>query len=263
MIPVDGDTMRAIAPHVSGKRAAAQAAIIDAVGGVLAQTLAGFQIDTRLRIAHFLAQICHESDGFCTTQEYASGAAYEGRKDLGNTHPGDGPRFKGRGLLQLTGRANYGIYGTALGMDLVNAPETAAEPHTSLRVACAYWKLHAINPKCDADDLYAVTRAVNGGTNGIDSRRACLSLAKAAVASLEAVAASVAGGGAAPVLRRGSASSSVADLQRELRALGEPIVVDGAYGPATELAVNHFQARHGLPVTGIVDAATRGALATA
>ena len=79
MIPVDGDTMRAIAPHLTVTRAARQASIIDGVGGALADRLASFDINTRLRIAHFLAQTCHESDGFSTTEEYASGAAYEGR----------------------------------------------------------------------------------------------------------------------------------------------------------------------------------------
>ena len=100
MIPVDAQTLREVAPRFSGELAARQDAILDAVGPVLAETLAAYQIDTRLRIAHFLAQTCHESAGFRTTEEFASGQAYEGRLDLGNTEPGDGPRYKGRGLLQ-------------------------------------------------------------------------------------------------------------------------------------------------------------------
>ena len=174
-------------------------------------------------------------------------------------------RFKGRGLLQLTGRANYKKYGDLLHIGLVDDPPMAAEPATSLMIACEYWKLRNINPMCDADDLYAVTKAVNGGTTGIDSRRAYLTKAKTAIAGLEAVAlaATAGAGGAANILRRGSSSSSVGDLQRKLRALGEPTVVDGSFGPATELAVSHFQKAHGLPVTGMVDSATGAAIAAA
>jgi predicted chitinase len=90
-----------------GVLAEAQAGIIGAIEGVIQSTLDQYEIDTRLRVAHFLAQIIHEAAGLSTTEEFASGAAYEGRKDLGNVNPGDGRLYKGRGLLQLTGRANY------------------------------------------------------------------------------------------------------------------------------------------------------------
>src|SRR5690349_12430119 len=73
-------------------------------------------IDTSARVAEFLAQACLETDYFKTLQEYASGVAYEGRKDLGNTYTGDGKKFKGRGIFQCTGRANYTIYGKRLGI---------------------------------------------------------------------------------------------------------------------------------------------------
>ncbi len=141
-----------------------------------------FQINTPLRQAHFLAQTAHESDGFHTTTEYASGKEYEGRKDLGNTHPGDGVRFKGRGLIQLTGRANYEAYGEKLGLDLVNHPETAAQFPAAILTAGQYWADHDLNALADKDRLIAITKKINGGTNGLASRRVYLARAKKALA---------------------------------------------------------------------------------
>lgn len=171
MIKVDGNTMRAIAPRFAGAAGRRQNEIINAVGDTLAQTLHNYQIDTRLRIAHFLGQVCHESAGFRTTEEFASGADYEGRRDLGNTVAGDGVRYKGRGLLQLTGRANYKRLGAVLNLQLEQNPEIAGDPAISLLIACEYWKDRNINRLCDQDDVVAVTRAVNGGTNGLQDRR--------------------------------------------------------------------------------------------
>jgi putative chitinase len=99
MITLSAKILRRIAPIVSGTKATDQAAIIDAVGAALETICTGYAIDTALRAAHSLAQACHESDGFCTTEEHASGAAYEGRADRVNTQPGDGPRLRGRGLF--------------------------------------------------------------------------------------------------------------------------------------------------------------------
>src|SRR6476659_1027467 len=131
MIPVDGTVTREIAPSFSGKMAERQAEIIKEAGQVLQATLEAYEINTRLRIAHFLGQTCHESAGFRTTEEFASGAAYEGRRDLGNIKLHDGTRFKGRGLLQLTGRANYRDYGKALGVKLDSNPDLASDPKLS------------------------------------------------------------------------------------------------------------------------------------
>jgi putative chitinase len=113
--------------------------------------------------------------------EFASGKEYEGRKDLGNTHPGDGPRYKGRGLIQLTGRANYREYGQALHMDLEGHPERAAEPVLSLSIACEYWKRRGINAACDRDDIRQVTRLINGGLNGLAARIEYTNRGKAAL----------------------------------------------------------------------------------
>ena len=255
MIPVDAQTMFEIAPRFSGALADRQREIITAVGEVLAPTLAGYGIDTRLRIAHFLAQTCHETAGFRTTEEFASGDAYEGRADLGNTRRGDGRRYKGRGLLQLTGRANYREFGQALGVDLENDPEAAAEPVLSLRIACEYWERRNINPDCDRDDVIAVTRKVNGGLNGLDDRRQYTSKAKAAIARIEALERSATGAGPGhPVLRRGSKGEDVERLQRLLAGRGFMLAIDGDFGAGTEVAVAAVQAEHGLAQDGIVTA---------
>lgn len=145
---------------------ASQTATIIALGPVLHPTLIEQGLDTPLRIQHFLAQVCHETMGLAILEEAASGDAYEGRKSLGNTEPGDGRRFKGRGLFQLTGRANYAAYGAALGLDLVGNPKTAADPVISLRIACEFWNRNRLSPYADADDLLAVSKIINTGHNG-------------------------------------------------------------------------------------------------
>jgi putative chitinase len=269
MIEVDAHTMREIAPTFAGDLAERQNAIITAVGEVLAATLAEYGINTRLRIAHFLGQTCHEAAGFRTTEEFASGDKYEGRADLGNTHAGDGRRYKGRGLLQLTGRANYKTFGSRLGVDLVNDPEQAAEPVLSLRIACEFWKQRRINAVCDQDDVVKATKLVNGGQNGLADRRTATGKAKAAVARIEGF---VLLGEAPPtkgrpVLRRGSKGDEVVQLQRLLRKLGFMVAIDGDFGVGTEVAVAAFQHGRQLDVDGIVgrdgwaalDAAAKGA----
>ncbi|MEZ2347558.1 glycoside hydrolase family 19 protein [Terriglobus sp. RCC_193] len=136
-------------------------------------------IDTALRQAHFLAQAGHESAELHYTEEIASGAAYEGRKDLGNTQPGDGVRFKGRGLMQLTGRSNYAAFGKFAGQDLLKHPELVANnPRLAVDVATWFWTKHDLNPLADADDIRAITHRVNGGENGLDDRKAKLVRAK-------------------------------------------------------------------------------------
>jgi putative chitinase len=256
MIIVDEEILREIAPHVVGKKAARQSVIIAALGEAIQPILIEYDVGTRLRVAHFLAQACHESDGFCTTEEYASGIAYEGREDLGNTQKGDGRRFKGRGLFQLTGRANYLTYGKAFGVDLIADPQAAAEPVMSLRIACVFWRDHGLTPLADADDLVAITKRINGGTNGIESRRTYLRAAKAALARIEAASISTSDPILMPVLRRGSRGDAVASLQKRLREAGYPLVVDADYGAATELAVMHYQTGNGSVTDGIVGPAT-------
>ncbi len=136
-------------------------------------TLLNYSIDMPLRQAHFLAQIGHESGSLRFTEELASGDAYEGRADLGNTQPGDGRKFKGRGLIQLTGRANYEKYGQAKGLDFTegdNCKLLSTDPQLALDVACWFWQTHGLNALSDQDDVRAVTQRINGGLNGLADR---------------------------------------------------------------------------------------------
>lgn len=136
-------------------------------------------MESPLRLAHFMAQLVHESGGFRYMEEIASGQAYEGRKDLGNTQPGDGRLFKGRGPIQITGRANYRTYGRLIGIDIENHPEIAAVPSIGLHLALEYWKRNGLNTLADADNVRAITKLINGGYNGLADREAHLAKAKA------------------------------------------------------------------------------------
>lgn len=173
-VRIDAATLRKIAYKPNE-------AVLSALPPFLSKHMTAYNIDTPLRAAHFLAQACHESAHFRVLHEYASGAAYEGRKDLGNVYAGDGVRYKGRGIFQLTGRANYRAYGSLLGLDLENNPELAADPEISVRVACEYWKHKGLNGWADRDDLNEITRRINGGYNGLSDRAACLARAKKAL----------------------------------------------------------------------------------
>jgi putative chitinase len=146
---------------------------------------AQYHIDTPLRLAHFLAQIIHESAGLTTFEELGGRryfAKYEGTtslgKSLGNTQPGDGYRYRGRGPIQCTGRANYRFYGGKLGLDLVGDPESAAEPDVGVRIALEYWTAHALNSWADRDDCRQITKRINGGLNGLSDREHYVTLAK-------------------------------------------------------------------------------------
>lgn len=135
-------------------------------------------LDSGLRLAHFMGQCAHESMGFLYMEEIASGADYEGRADLGNTQPGDGRRYKGRGPIQLTGRANYRRVGRLIGIDLEAHPEAVSLPSVGLLVGCVFWSEAGLNALADADDLDRITRRINGGTNGLADRVARTAKAK-------------------------------------------------------------------------------------
>lgn len=244
---LDAKLLRQIAPAFPSHPAIAerQNSIITAVGDALADTLAEYGMDTPLRAAHFLAQTCEESAGFSATEEDTEGSEYEGRFDLGNIELGDGPRFKGRGLIQLTGRANYARYAAPPALDLLDRPELAAQPAISLRLACEFWTFHGLNDFADCDDLLVTTFRINGGFNGLSTRRMYLGKAKAALG--------LNGLGMLPrlPLRKGDAGPDVVRLQARLRRLGGGVGLDGEFGAATEACLARFQNAHGLSPDGI------------
>lgn len=120
-------------------------------------------LDTGLRLAHFMGQCAHESGSFRYMEEIASGADYEGRSDLGNTQPGDGKRYKGRGPIQTTGRANYRRDGRALGIDLESNPHLLSIPSLGLMASTLFWSRMGLNAYADRDDAVACSRGVNRG----------------------------------------------------------------------------------------------------
>ena len=131
-----------------------------------------FHINTPERQAAFLAQIAHESGELRYVKEIASGIAYEYRKDLGNTQPGDGMKFKGRGLIQITGRNNYHECGNALGVDLITSPELLETNDMACRSAAWFWASHGLNDLADKGDFERITKRINGGLNGLKERQA-------------------------------------------------------------------------------------------
>lgn len=154
-----------------GFRNGSQNKIINAIWPLYIQVLKEYSIDNDNRVCSFTGQVCHESDQFCTAEEYASGASYENRRDLGNIHTGDGIKYKGRGLIQITGRDNYDKYGKMIGVDLINNPMLAAVPLNSLHIACYFWNDHKLSELADKEDIEGVTRKINGGLNGLDERQ--------------------------------------------------------------------------------------------
>ena len=156
-----------------------------------------YEIDTAREYGHFLAQACHETDHFKTLREYASGSAYEGRADLGNTQAGDGIRFRGRGIFQTTGRANYLQLGIKKGRrDLfINTPELLEQPEYAVWSACEFWKTRGLNDVAnhadtdvlkkkyrgniiDVSPVEYISLTINGGYRGMEERKKYYALAQ-------------------------------------------------------------------------------------
>lgn len=146
---------------------------VETYAPLLTRAMQEFEINDAKRSAAFLAQIGWESSQLRHTIELGADdyfAKYEGRHDLGNTQPGDGLRFKGRGLIQITGRANYRAAGMALGVDLLSEPARLAEPELAARSAGWFWKANGLNRYADIDQFASLTKRINGGYSHIDER---------------------------------------------------------------------------------------------
>ena len=176
---VTDDHVRQIMPHLPQAKRAAFLPFLQ-------QAMAEFEINNPLREAAFLAQIAHESGEFRFMEEIWGPTGAQRRYEppgpkaaaLGNTQPGDGKRYKGRGPIQITGRANYRAFGRKIGIDIERHPEAAAIPSIGLHLALEYWASRNLNELADADDCEGITRRINGGDNGIADRKVRLAKAK-------------------------------------------------------------------------------------
>lgn len=147
----------------------------------LNDAMRGAEINTEVREAAFLAQIAHETGGFRWFRELGAEAyftRYDGRADLGNTQPGDGLRCRGRGFMQITGRANCERAERALGLDLIANPQLAETPPVAARIAAWFWPTRGLNAFADKGDFITITRRINGGLNGLADREAYYQRAK-------------------------------------------------------------------------------------
>lgn len=147
-----------------------------------------FEINTPLRIAHFLAQICHETCGLKYLKEGGTPSYFskyeEGKlaKTLGNTQKGDGYKYRGRGFIMITGRGNYQAYqnsGYCKG-DIMSEPTLLEKPLGATKSGLWWWWKHGCNKLADKDDIVALTKKINGGLNGIDDRKKWLAITKKA-----------------------------------------------------------------------------------
>ena len=224
---------------------------IDQYAKPIMQTMQTYAIDhNSLRVAHFLAQVGHESGELRYSKEIwgpsAAQRRYEGRRDLGNTQPGDGKRFMGHGLIQLTGRRNHTKFGEAVNVDVLTRPEVIAnDPNLSALAAGWYWDSgnptgQSLNRYADRDDLLTITRRINGGTNGLNDRRRLYYRACDALEWAE-----------------------TRMLQTTLNeALGLELVVDGSFGVMTRTALMDYQRKEKLVVDGVIGPVTWGKLET-
>ena len=167
---LDFDGIDKLNKHTLSDAFGTTSTIVEPYIGWLNEYCQKYEINTPLRLAAFLAQIGHESGRFRYTEEIAKGDAYEGRKDLGNVCKGDGKKFKGRGLIQVTGRYNYEAISKDLGIDFVGSPTLLSSPEYAVWSACWYWDKRKLNALADEGRFRDITKAINGGYNGLEDR---------------------------------------------------------------------------------------------
>ena len=245
----------------------------------LVEILPKYGINTQRRIAHFISQCAHESNNFRSLEEnlnyspeallrvfpryFGPGKANANeyarnpeklanyvymdvnrtpRGALGNTQPGDGWRFRGRGLKQLTGRNNYAAFGKSIGMTAEQAAEYVATEKGAIESACWFWNTNRLNTIADTDNVVLMTQRINGGDIGLADRQRRYNEAMRILGDSNSPS---------EVYRVGSRGDVVRDIQRKLG-----ITADGVFGPGTESAVKRWQAANGLTADGIVGPAT-------
>jgi putative chitinase len=251
----------------------------------LMEVLPKYGINTPRRIAHFVSQCAHESNNFRSLEEnlnYSADALARvfpryfgaGKRDatayarnpekianyvymdefrtakMGNVNPGDGWRFRGRGLKQLTGRDNYTRFGKSVGMTAEQAADYVATEKGAIESACWFWDTNKLNTIADTDDVVLMTRRINGGNIGLEDRQQRYNRA---LPLLEGKTPTPPAAAAAPAVnmnetvRVGSRGETVKAVQAKLG-----LTADGAFGPGTERAVKTWQAANGLTADGIV-----------
>jgi putative chitinase len=263
---------------------------VDAWYEALIEILPKYGINTPRRVAHFISQCAHESNNFRSLEEnlnYSADALTRvfpryfgaGKRDaaayarnpekianyvymdqfrtakMGNVNEGDGWRFRGRGLKQLTGRDNYTRFGKFVGMTAEQAAEYVATEKGAIESACWFWDTNKLNTIADTDDVVLMTRRINGGNIGLEDRQQRYNRALPLLegktptpAAAPAAAAAPAGGiDMTAVLRVGSRGETVRAVQAKLG-----LTADGAFGPGTERAVKAWQAANGLTADGVV-----------
>lgn len=247
----------------------------DAWADAALEILPKYEINTPNRVAGFFAQCGHESMGFKVLEEnlhyraetldkifpkyfknagrdanaYAkqpekiANVVYASRMGNGDTASGDGYRFRGRGVIQLTGRDNYTNFGKTIGMTAEQVIDYVTTKKGALESACWYWNSRNINAACDANDITKMTKLINGGTIGLEDRAKHYREALAVLGGAVPAAAPATSGG---TLRRGSKGEEVKKMQS---ALG--LTADGDFGPGTEAALKKWQGANGLTADGV------------
>lgn len=189
-----------------------------------------------------------DAQPYANNPEALANKVYGGR--MGNKRDGDGWRYIGRGLKQLTGFDNYKAEGEALGLDLIGKPEQVAEPVVAFLTALSFWKRN-VGKLAETATVGTITTIINGGANGLHERE---------IATERALAILDPSRLQKRVLKRGCKGSDVSLLQAELVELGEKVVIDGVFGEATAKMVMQFQKQNNLSITGVYDSATRNEL---